>query len=769
MNLIEFITKYNSTKYLVYYGLFMLLAVAVSIVGSENSYALDNDFSNGITVDSKLDTSDGNIGDNICDDGMGNCTLRAAIEEANTTVGTQTISFNITGAADFTISGQNGYTIKPTSSFPNIIDTVIIDGYSQSGSQANSSIAPLPFNGRLLIEIDGEDGDFTAFSLLAGSDGSTLKGLVINSVRASAVSFDGTHNSMLQGSYIGVDPTGMIAKSTGSDNTNSSVAITIGTTYTHLDADTVGIIVGGTNPEDRNIVSGNYGGAFGICSVDTIVQGNYVGLAADGVTALGNSFGSGVTTGNFTIDYADGVLIGGDATGATNVISAGSTGGIQPDGVNDTHIIKNLIGTDYTGTQAKGNALAGVSFAFASYNSSVRGNTIAFNGTNGVSVNNSGVNVSILGNSIHDNGELGINLDYLGIIPNDPLDGDTGSNDLLNYPEYTYISEDSGDTIVDYRLDVPAGDYRIEFFSNTTPDPSGLGEGETYLGYQNITHPGGGSVSFSHTLSDTTGVTHLAMTTTQRNMPTSSTFGATSGFGGATLPYSDMSVSQSFINLPESLTSGSVMTHKYAFTNNGPDSIDLSNYTGSTMGFNNMLIAFLPPDITYGGNVNNPNVSCTSAGIGSGVMLGAALANHGNYELVFCNWIGPSYTLGAGLTFDLTFDTIVQSQNNLGFTSYSFLPFVPSSDPDTSIISAIFSSGDDIIDRLLVTTINNFSYAHYPVSVDPHVESSSPPSTQSGLNLLNTGQSIFGIIIFSAVLLISIGFAFTKRLLLKSR
>lgn len=41
--------------------------------------ALDNDFSDGITVDSTADGSDANLADTICDNGAGHCTLRAAI------------------------------------------------------------------------------------------------------------------------------------------------------------------------------------------------------------------------------------------------------------------------------------------------------------------------------------------------------------------------------------------------------------------------------------------------------------------------------------------------------------------------------------------------------------------------------------------------------------------------------------------------------------------------------------------------------------------
>ena len=74
------------------------------------------------TVNSPADTVDANPGDGVCADAGGNCTLRAAIEEANALVGTDTIAFNIAGAGT--------HTIRPFSALPSITDPVSIDGYT---------------------------------------------------------------------------------------------------------------------------------------------------------------------------------------------------------------------------------------------------------------------------------------------------------------------------------------------------------------------------------------------------------------------------------------------------------------------------------------------------------------------------------------------------------------------------------------------------------------------------------------------------------------
>ena len=66
---------------------------------------------------------DSNPGDLICDDGSGNCTLRAALEEANAIAGKDSIAFNI--------EGEGPHTFQPATFYPGIVDPVIIDGTTE--------------------------------------------------------------------------------------------------------------------------------------------------------------------------------------------------------------------------------------------------------------------------------------------------------------------------------------------------------------------------------------------------------------------------------------------------------------------------------------------------------------------------------------------------------------------------------------------------------------------------------------------------------------
>ena len=71
--------------------------------------------------------------------------LREAILSANSTAGTDTITFNIAGAGVKTIS--------PTTPLPEITEAVTINGYLQPGASANTSATGT--NATLLIQLDG--------------------------------------------------------------------------------------------------------------------------------------------------------------------------------------------------------------------------------------------------------------------------------------------------------------------------------------------------------------------------------------------------------------------------------------------------------------------------------------------------------------------------------------------------------------------------------------------------------------------------------------
>jgi hypothetical protein len=182
----------------------------------------------------------------------------------------------------------------------------------------------------------------------------------------------------------------------------------------------------------------------------------------------------------------------------------------------DNQILGNLIGTDARGVLPIGNDLGGVNIVGGTDNpigglNPGEGNVIAFNGEDGIgifpgtiapSVGPATGNV-ILGNSIYENALLGIDLASAqpgsdGVTPNDPTDGDTGGNELQNFPELTIADASPTDILVEGSLDSIAGaTYRVQLFANAACDASGHGEGARFLGSTTVSTVGSGRGDFS--------------------------------------------------------------------------------------------------------------------------------------------------------------------------------------------------------------------------------------------------------------------------------
>ena len=153
-------------------------------------------------------------GDTIAVDGL--VTLREAITSANNNAdvnadvvavgayGTDTINFNI--------AGTGVHTIAPLPALPTITDPVIIDGYTQPGSAANTQAIDGD-DAVLLIELNGANaGDANGLTITAGN--STIRGLVINRFTGAsgsagnAIALSGGGGNVIEGNFLGTDAPG---------------------------------------------------------------------------------------------------------------------------------------------------------------------------------------------------------------------------------------------------------------------------------------------------------------------------------------------------------------------------------------------------------------------------------------------------------------------------------------------------------------------------------------------------------------------------------
>jgi hypothetical protein len=153
----------------------------------------------------------------------------------------------------------------------------------------------------------------------------------------------------------------------------------------------------------------------------------------------------------------------------------------------------NLIGTDHTGTASLPNPNGVVVIGSSNtIGGSAKGaaNTIAFNTNDGVLVD-TGTNNLISRNSIFSSGNLGIELTNNG-------------NNNQAPPTLTSVTAGKDQTVISGSLTSAANTtYTLEFFANTIANPSGFGEGQTFLGAANVANNANSSqvVDFTVTLS----------------------------------------------------------------------------------------------------------------------------------------------------------------------------------------------------------------------------------------------------------------------------
>jgi hypothetical protein len=422
---------------------------------------------------------------NTNDSGPGS--LRQAMLDANlsNSAPPDTIAFDIP-PADSTASGT--FTISPFSALPVITHPTKIDGYTQPGSSPNT--LALGDNAKILIQVDGAFSGF-ADGIVIAAGGSTVQGLAITDFD-NGIHLTGAGNDRIAGNFIGTDPSGSVFFE---GNFNDGVEI----------VNTGNNTTGGTSPAARNVISANFFGGIEIFNGSTgnLVQGNYIGTDAAGLAPLGNFEG-------ILLEGAPRTTIGGTAAGAGNVISGNLLEGIDIEFAGLNLVQHNFIGTDRTGTQPLGNVEDGVVITSVdAANNTVggtaagAGNVIAFNGASGVAVldpfsSNTNVGNAILSNLIYGNGALGIDLGGDGVTPNHVGGPIPGPNGFENFPVLTSAVSSPTQTTIDGTLNAAVNStFTIQFYVNSTADPSGFGQGQIFVGSASVTTNASGNASFS--------------------------------------------------------------------------------------------------------------------------------------------------------------------------------------------------------------------------------------------------------------------------------
>jgi hypothetical protein len=396
------------------------------------------------------------------DDGPGS--LRAALQEANASPGPDVIRFRIPTSDPGFAAGA--FFIRVRSPLPEVRGGgVTIDGASQIAFTGATN------GDRPVIVVTGEVAGAISGLVLA-SDRNVVRRLILSrfiGADQAALVIRGGAENVVEGCLIGVNVTGG-----GPAGNTTGVLLTEGARENRI---------GGASADARNIISANTTGILlrEATTTGNLILGNVLGTTTDGEGPLGNVDGVRIEGG------ATGNRIG--APGAGNVIAASLGNGvwIRAPGSADRNIIQaNRIGIAPNGAPL-GNRVAGITITSGSENliggtESGEGNLIAHQRGIGVQIIGASRGNRILGNAIWDNGELGIDLRGDGPTPNDPGDGDTGPNDVQNFPVIETAVQRPDRLVLAGTLDTQGGDVRIELFANAACHASGFGEGETLLG-----------------------------------------------------------------------------------------------------------------------------------------------------------------------------------------------------------------------------------------------------------------------------------------------
>jgi parallel beta-helix repeat protein len=441
--------------------------------------------------------------------------LRQAILDVNAQSSSQPVGIV------FNIPASGVQTIKPLSVLPTLTQPAILDGTTQPGY----GVTPI-------IDLDGGSAGASVSGIHITGGNSTVRGLAVHSFSGGGILIDTNGGDVIQGNYIGTDVAGAAAQ----PNSGNGIQI-IATTNN---------VVGGTASSMRNLISGNGGEGVridGTLATGNIVQGNYIGTDASGSTIVGNTL-SGIyirrAPGNSVIGN---VVSGNSGFAGIAICGASSCGGGDPTGIDETsNASGNLVQGNFVGTNSAGTALgnngAGVSVDGAP-NTLVGGtasamyNVISFNGVNDVQIFDTGAT----GNKIQGNTIQGkTDANTVGISVGASLTGNTLSQNSIsghgglgivgpnNYPVIASALFDSGSgttTITGNLNSTASTTFTIEFFSSTSCNASGSGEGTIFLGSIPVTTdatgntptftfsvagPGVGS-SITATATDTSGTT----------------------------------------------------------------------------------------------------------------------------------------------------------------------------------------------------------------------------------------------------------------------
>ncbi len=287
------------------------------------------------TVNSVADRGDAHVNGVCATSHSGECTLRAAIQEANTANGPATIAF--------AIAGGGVHTIALGSQLPAIANHrygITIDGFTQPGSAPNNdAVADRAVR---TIEIVGK-GPTSFEGLDINAAHNTIRGIDMHGFRRDIMMrLVSSDENTIVGNMIGLTPTGAFDPHHQYVAGSSCIEMSGGAHYN---------LIGAPGNANRNTIGGcsHHGIAtYNYPTTHNTIQNNIIGLDPTGTQRRGNA--------GYAVDINTGTqytVVGGTGAGQRNVMSGNTGNGIEISHEPSTMynvIVGNFIGTNLTGT-----------------------------------------------------------------------------------------------------------------------------------------------------------------------------------------------------------------------------------------------------------------------------------------------------------------------------------------------------------------------------------------------------------------------------------
>jgi hypothetical protein len=397
-------------------------------------------------------------------DGQGIVITGFALPVTDNTVSANLIGVDQTGASalangmagvDLKDGAQNNTIGGDSAGDGNVIsgnshEGIVVGGGDSSGNIITGNLLGTDTSGTTAIpnSRDGLRIDSGAHHNTVGGDTAQERNLISgNTENGIRLNGSSTTQNTISGNFIGTNITGAGPLPNGHGGI-------------HLEAGAHTNTIGGSTPDEGNVISGNDNSGvylYGSGTDNNVIVGNIIGLDATGSLDLGNG-----RHGVVLVTGPQDNVIGGSSAGNRNIISGNDEDGIYISDTSSNTVEGNFIGTNANGTVAVGNSNYGVYLQYGATDNTIGpANRIAFNGFRGIYATGDTTEGNVFTqNSIYGNSSGGIGLFY-------------GAHNLISAPliSTTYMSSVTIEGSA-------CADCTVEVFSN----PDTEGQGKTYLG-----------------------------------------------------------------------------------------------------------------------------------------------------------------------------------------------------------------------------------------------------------------------------------------------